>query len=134
MKSGKQRREEIKAKRLERLEKHAAVVKLNGQFDVRLGAVISNVMRLAANNSYGLWPAFYLDRPFVCCDCGSQELWTAKQQKWWYEIAQGSIYSSAIRCRPCRLTERDRANEARRVSSEGIARKLAQKTLKEENG
>jgi Probable zinc-ribbon domain len=131
MKSGKQRREEIKAKRLERLEKHAAAVKLNGMFDVRLGAVISNVMRLAANNSYGVWPAYYVDRPFVCRDCGSHELWTAKQQKWWYEIAQGPIYSSAVRCRPCRIMERARADEVRRVSLEGMQRKLAQKKLKE---
>ncbi len=131
MKSGKQRREEIKAKRLERLEKHAAAIKLDGMFDVRLGAVISNVMRLAANNSYGLWPAYYVDRPFVCRDCGSQELWTAKQQKWWYEIAQGPIYSSAVRCRPCRIIERASADEARRVSLEGMQRKLAQNKLKE---
>jgi len=127
MKSGKQRKEEIKAKRLERLARYADVGKHSPLSAVRLGAVQADATRLAQNNSYGVWPAFYTDRPFVCCDCGSHELWTAKQQKWWYEIAQGSIYSNAIRCRPCRLIEHDRAEQARRVSLEGMERKLAQK-------
>jgi len=49
---------------------------------------------------------FYLDRPFTCSDCGSNEVWTAKQQKWWYEVAQGCVYSRAVRCRACRQTRR----------------------------
>ncbi|WP_238944985.1 zinc-ribbon domain containing protein [Vandammella animalimorsus] len=29
-------------------------------------------------------------------------MWTAKQQKWWYEAAYGPIYSDAKHCRACR--------------------------------
>ena len=49
---------------------------------------------------------FYEDVPFTCQDCGSQEVWTAEQQKWWYEVAKGSIYSMAVRCRRCRQARR----------------------------
>jgi Probable zinc-ribbon domain len=133
MKSGKQRREEIKAKRLERLARHVAASTTSIRLNTSFGAVLSDITRLAPNNSYGVWPSLYLDRPFICRDCGSCELWTAKQQKWWYEIAQGSIYSSAVRCRPCRIVVRDRVDHVRRVSLEGMVRKLEQKKLKEEN-
>ena len=61
--------------------------------------------------------------PFVCKDCGSHELWTAKQQKWWYEIAKGDIDSIAVRCRSCRKKEQARKVEARRVHLEGIVKK-----------
>ncbi|MFN0051249.1 MAG: zinc-ribbon domain-containing protein [Planctomycetales bacterium] len=63
----------------------------------------------APNNSYGP-PEFYEDISFVCVNCGRHEVWTAAQQQWWYEVAKGSIYARAIRCRACRkkrLTERD---------------------------
>lgn len=130
MKSGKQRRAEIKAHRLAR----AAAVNL---FDRRVplavappGTVAADPAQLAHNNSYFL-PVFYADRAFVCRDCGSHEVWTAKQQKWWYEIAKGPIDSQAVRCRPCRLVEQARVVEARRVSQEGMARKLDEKNKKE---
>ncbi|WP_347483885.1 zinc-ribbon domain containing protein [Vandammella animalimorsus] len=29
-------------------------------------------------------------------------MWTAKQQKWWYEVAHGPIYSGSKHCRACR--------------------------------
>lgn len=133
MKSGKQRREEIKAMRLARLAKHAAASKAGTTLDVRalavLGAVTSDATRLAPHNSYGTWPSFYVDRPFTCRDCESEEVWTAKQQKWWFEVAQGPIYSSAVRCRPCRIVERTRADEHRRVSLLGMQKKSAQKLV-----
>ncbi|WP_371824070.1 zinc-ribbon domain containing protein [Hahella sp. HN01] len=68
-------------------------------------------------------PNFYVDRQFICKDCESHEIWTAKQQKWWYEIARGSIASKAVRCRSCRYKEKHRKEEARRVHLEVLARK-----------
>ena len=62
---------------------------------------------------------YYLDRPFQCRDCGEQEIWTATQQKWWYEIAKGGVWTDPRRCRPCRRRERERVAEQRRVSEEG---------------
>ncbi len=122
MKSKKQPKEEIKAKRLARVNKLVN----GGNRGVRVDAT-----KLATNNSWSV-PEFYRDRAFVCCDCGSDEVWTATQQKWWYEIAKGPIDSQAVRCRRCRKTERARVDEARRVSLEGMQHKLAAKKLREE--
>ena len=80
--------------------------------------------QLDHNSIYDLLPLFYIDKEFVCKDCGSIELWTAKQQKWWYEIAKGNINSTAVRCRSCRKAERERKAEARRVHLEGINKKI----------
>ena len=67
----------------------------------------------------------YRDLPFQCQGCGKAEVWTAAQQKWWYEFAKGYRLTTATLCRPCRRKERDRKNEARRVHLEGVARKRA---------
>ena len=122
MKSGKQRRAEIKKRR----RKKAAPYKELDRFDLSCkppSAIMADVEELQHNPSaaYSLMPLFYLDMLFVCRDCGSHELWTAKQQKWWYEIAKGSINSVAVRCRSCRKKEQARKAVARRVHLEGIA-------------
>lgn len=46
---------------------------------------------------------FYLDWKFACKDCGKVEIWTGRQQKWWYEVARGEVEQVAVRCRalPC---------------------------------
>lgn len=133
MKSGKQRREEIRAKRLVRLRAAQAPNPFMPIKTVPLGAVAVDPAQLAHNNTYGLLPSFYIDTPFVCKDCGAHEIWTAKQQKWWYEIAKGPIDSRAVRCRPCRLVERARVEEARRASQAGMALKIAKKNNDDEN-
>ena len=73
------------------------------------------------------YPLFYADRHFKCRDCGSDEIWRATQQKWWYETAKGPIDSIAIRCRSCRRKERERIAAARKVQLEGLARKAQRK-------
>jgi hypothetical protein len=117
MKSGKRRRAEIKARRLQRA---GALAGLDPRFAPLPGMVMADAAQLAHNNTYGLLPLFYVDRAFVCRDCGVQEVWTAKQQKWWYEVAKGRIDSTAIRCRACRRIEQARVAEARRVSAKGM--------------
>jgi len=86
-----------------------------------------NTTLLRPDNSYGfpdyVERGYYLDRPFTCKDCGKQEVWTATQQKWWYEAAKGGVWTTATRCRLCRRRERERRNEARRVHLEGVARR-----------
>ncbi len=122
MKSGKQRRLEIKQRRLERSAKNKAV----DRYDIAnrpLYSVEANHAELVHNNTYGALPLFYVDMPFECSDCGSDELWTAKQQKWWYEVVKGGINSVAIRCRGCRKKEQLRKSEARKVHLEGLAKK-----------
>lgn len=127
MKSDKQKRAEINAKRKRKAAKRQPV---NKATDRRLRPVLGppvNEALLAPNNSYGapdfVYRGCYVDRPFRCVDCGKQEVWTGTQQKWWYEVAKGFAYSTAIRCRLCRRKERQRRDEARRVHLEGLARK-----------
>ena len=127
MKSGNQRRKEIAARR-----KRLAVKRPARPSAVEFGAapyrfVPVNESQLASNNSYGapdfVRRGFYIDRAFRCVDCNKDAVWRASQQKWWYEIAKGFVYSTAIRCRLCRRKERERREEARRVHLEGLARK-----------
>jgi len=72
------------------------------------------------NGSY-----YYVDILFACRDCGKICLWTAESQKWWYEEMQGLVHTTAYRCRACRIKERERKAEMRRVREEGKQRKQA---------
>jgi hypothetical protein len=132
MKSGKQRRLELQAKKAARKEalaqaaQRAAKQKAERE-RIKHGGVAVNRNALAPTNSYCppefIERGYYLDLKFTCTDCGTEEYWTATQQKWWYEVAKGDVFTTARRCRPCRRRERERRDEARRVSAEGIARK-----------
>jgi hypothetical protein len=141
MKSNKQRRAEIKAHRLERAA--ALKLKLRTQDARQLsagglvpGMVMADRSKLAhCNTTFGEVPEFYLDQAFTCRDCGAQEVWTAKQQKWWHEVAQGSVYSHAVRCRACRQARRalrDAAlrNEGANLLGEEVARLRALAAVK----
>jgi hypothetical protein len=127
MKSGKQRRVEIMARRKKLVVKRKAMAKAVAFRHAPYRFVPVNEELLAPNNSYGapdfVRRGYYIDTPFRCVDCGKEEVWTGTQQKWWYEVAKGFAYSSAIRCRACRHKERQRRAEARRVHLEGLARK-----------
>jgi Probable zinc-ribbon domain len=56
---------------------------------------------------------YYIDVPFECKSCGMPQVWTAAQQKWWYEVAKGSVFSTAKLCRPCRQRKRAQKKEPR---------------------
>ena len=130
MKSSKQRRKEIQAKRASRVqkvldeEKREARIKREKELQ---GKTAVNTGLLAPSNSYStpdyVERGYYIDELFNCKDCGKEEIWTATQQKWWYEVARGDIWTTAIRCRSCRRKERTRVAEARRVHKEGLERK-----------
>ncbi len=132
MKSGKQRRAELKAQKQARQTKLANQRRVAGSqaeadWAAAHGGEIVDVTALAPNNSYGqpdfVQRGYYLDQPFTCAGCQAQEVWTALQQKWWYEVAKGGVYTSAKFCRPCRRQEQARRAEARRIHLEGIAKK-----------
>ncbi|MDQ8036233.1 MAG: zinc-ribbon domain-containing protein [Pedobacter sp.] len=128
-KSGRQRRLEIRERRRQRAlagNTHSVPAEPGRHWPA--GAVAADPAELDHNNTYGMLPLYYADRAFICRDCGSAELWTAKQQKWWYEIAKGNINSTAVRCRSCRTRERTRQAEARRIHLEGLARKTTPPT------
>ena len=69
--------------------------------------------KLNMGNTYSSPPDYYYDIEFNCMDCGKEEVWTAEQQKWWYEEAGGYFFATAVRCRSCRTKERDRKKVAR---------------------
>jgi hypothetical protein len=130
MKSNKQRRAEIKAARKKRIEKQA-LIKLAPAIFATDNALAVDRLMFAPNNSCG-WPTFanrgyYLPYAFICKSCGKAEAWTAAQQKWWYETARGDLFSTAVRCRPCRAQERVRKAEARVTSLAGFLKKQQQK-------
>jgi hypothetical protein len=92
--------------------------------------------RAAVNKQSLIWPntysddnpgflirGYYRDEAFRCIDCGAEGVWTAKQQKWWYEVAKGGIFSKSTRCRACRRRERMRVAEARKSHLEGLTAK-----------
>ncbi|HEX3871900.1 MAG TPA: zinc-ribbon domain containing protein [Pirellulales bacterium] len=119
MKSNKQRRAELQAKRearrLRAASKKVAVEKARqlALLEAKeLDGVAVNGLKLAGYNSYGdpdfVVRGYYLDIPFTCKSCGREEVWSATQQKWWYEVAKGQVYSTARRCRACRRKERER--------------------------
>ncbi|MCX6847835.1 MAG: zinc-ribbon domain containing protein [Verrucomicrobia bacterium] len=64
---------------------------------------------LELQNPQGTWspPLYYRDISFHCKDCRKHEMWSATQQRWYYEIAKGSLLSQATRCRACRKKHRE---------------------------
>jgi hypothetical protein len=129
-----QRREAIKIRRRgKRAALRAEEARVQAKLAARLeaarlkGHVLVNPANLAPTNSYStpdfIVRGYYVDRPFNCKDCGRAEIWSATQQKWWYESAKGDVWTVAVRCRPCRRRERERRNAARRVDLDGLARK-----------
>lgn len=129
MKSGKQRRAELKTKRKQRKAKQQSLTTRPQPTPRPLGTAPVNEDSLAPYKSYGapvyVMRGYYQDVPFRCQGCGKEETWTAAQQKWWYEVAKGYVYSTAKLCRPCRKKAQAQRAEARRVHLEGVARKKA---------
>jgi hypothetical protein len=52
---------------------------------------------------------YYLDAAFACKLCGKEEVWTAEQQKFWYEDCKGDPNAVAIHCHDCRKKKEMRA-------------------------
>lgn len=77
------------------------------------GTVAADISQQVLINSYSGQPAYYVDQPFACVDCGRDEVWTATQQKWYYEFAKGSLYGRAVRCRACRRRVREQRDAQR---------------------
>ncbi len=139
MKSGKQRRIELKAKKQARetklvnQQREAREAKTEAEKLAKLEwaashGVIVDLTSLAPNNSYDdrdfVECGYYLDRLFTCAGCKSQEIWTAVQQKWWYEVAKGGLYTTAKFCRTCRHEKQSRRDLSHQIHLESIAKKL----------
>lgn len=61
----------------------------------------ADLSKQTPNNSYSP-PLYYEDVSFACRDCGAECVWTAEQQRLWYEQWGGPVQSAAVRCRACR--------------------------------
>lgn len=128
-KSGKQRALEIKAARQVRARRRIRQALEPVARPRPAGAVAVSPSLLAPNNSYDspefLLRGYYADIHFRCLDCGAECVWTADRQRWWYEIARGDVFSTAIRCKACRAVERARKATARRIQQQGMQQKSA---------
>ncbi|HXS67218.1 MAG TPA: zinc-ribbon domain containing protein [Candidatus Polarisedimenticolia bacterium] len=77
-------------------------MKRKAQRKIRTGQRIkADLSKQSPNNSYSP-PLYYEDVRFKCRDCGTECMWTAEQQRLWYEEWGGPVQSTAVRCRACR--------------------------------
>ncbi|MCU0714476.1 MAG: zinc-ribbon domain-containing protein [Pirellula sp.] len=93
--------------------------RFQGRNGIPTGAVAADTSKQVPNNSYDPPPNWYIDKPFTCCECGREDVWTAQQQKWYYEVAKGSLFATATHCRECRNRIRDARDEQRKKSEAG---------------
>lgn len=101
--SDKRKKLKFDAKREKRrLKRLADEGRLRDGGEIPRGAVAADLSQQVRSNSYSPPPLFYMDMEFECVDCGRREIWTAHQQKWYFEVAKGSLYATAVRCRECR--------------------------------
>ena len=104
MKSNKQRRTEIKGQRSVRAARIGQALP-SGRAVCAADRVMADRSVLALhNNTCGPLPTFYVSHTYHCRDCGVECVWTAQQQKWWFENLHGSVGSRAVRCLACRRT------------------------------
>ena len=90
---------------------------------IPIGAIAADHDSLKHNNTYGPLPYFYKDELVVCNECGKEEAWTAKSQKWWYEEQKANINTRAIYCKECRTKHKEVKAAARKVHLDGIKNK-----------
>lgn len=50
---------------------------------------------------------FNRDKQFTCNDCGAAEVWTAEEQKWYFEEIKAHPASKPVRCAMCRKKRRE---------------------------
>lgn len=116
MSGGKRLRADIDAKRSLKREKAEARIAGSNRFHA---LVPVNESLVQPRETVGLeGPEFlrrgcYVDETFTCRDCGATATWTATQQKWWYEVAKGSLRTRASRCGPCRRRKREADSRSR---------------------
>ncbi|MDS4014876.1 MAG: zinc-ribbon domain containing protein [Candidatus Accumulibacter sp.] len=123
LRSGKQRRAEIIAARRRRKTLRLAADQRQS-VDLRPpGSAAVSPALLRPYNSYGepefVRRGYYTDLAFRCVDCGAAGIWRAERQKWWYEVAAGDVFSTAVRCAACRARERARKAAARQAQIAG---------------
>jgi hypothetical protein len=123
MSNKKKKHRELLPSKIKRIKALSEIDTRDPNIKPPVGSVMADHKELSHNNTYDLFPLFYVDKLVVCKECGKEEIWTAEQQKWWYEVAKGNINSDAIKCRDCRKKEKERKAKARKVHMDGILKK-----------
>lgn len=87
----------------------------------------ADLRKQAPNNSYSP-PLYYEDVRFKCRDCGQECVWTAEQQRLWYEEWAGPVQSTAVRCRACRQRLRREKTDQKRHMQDMALKKGKKRT------
>lgn len=121
MKSGKQRKSEIKKRRSDRKEERDwGIDSFKGP--IPDWAIPVNPNEVVYHSAFAAIPLFYIDKEFTCVDCRQDQTWTAQQQKRWYEVIKGKLETTAVRCRDCRDKRKSSRDDHQRHMEE-VARK-----------
>jgi hypothetical protein len=97
-------------KRIAKLEKEGRLVK---GVEIPLGSLAANPDEQNHGGGYAA-KFYYKDILYVCAGCGKNEVWTAKQQKRYFESQKGNIYNEPKWCHDChvaRMQERGEREE-----------------------
>ena len=90
----KRRREE---KRIKKLSKEGRIVQ---GVEIPRGALPADPD--SQNHGGGYAVKFsYQDTDYVCAGCGKKNVWTAQQQKRYFEVQKGNIYNKPKWCHEC---------------------------------
>lgn len=83
-------------------------IKLEKEGKIVAGLIIPDGAIAADRDKQG-YPAgfspryYYRDVAYTCRGCGKEEVWTAQQQKRYYEDQKGNIYNEATWCHDCHI-------------------------------
>jgi putative zinc ribbon protein len=71
-----------------------------------------------SKQNYSVCPRhWYLDATFICRDCAEEFIFSASEQRFWYEDRHFWIDSLPTRCIPCRKKQRTRLNLRKRYDA-----------------
>ena len=70
------------------------------------GALLGNIELQVFCSFCHIPKYYYLDRERTCVQCGQDFIFSAKEQKFWYETLKFNFNSEAIRCVTCRKSKR----------------------------
>jgi hypothetical protein len=124
----KRKKDELNAKRKkQRLKKLARKGRLANGVEMPRAAIPADLTQQSAGSAYSR-KNYYHDIEFACVDCGVEEVWKAKDQKWFFEVAKGNIYSKPKRCLVCRKTFKEtKADQRVRMEASDRKRREANK-------
>jgi len=104
----KQKREK---KRMAKLEKAGRLVK---GVEIPEGALAGDPDKQVGGEGFAA-KYFYLDIIYVCRGCGRKGVWTAAQQKRYFEVQKGNIYNEPTWCYEChadRMKKKEAAQDS----------------------